>query len=73
MAVNIKIFALCSLLVFVIFASSVNARSSVEDKKEIQRLIINSTIAERTKEDIAIEKNDKAVDENPEMVASMVN
>ena len=27
----------------------------------------------RTKEDIAIEKNDKAVDENPEMVASMVN
>ncbi|PWA81525.1 pectin lyase-like superfamily protein [Artemisia annua] len=82
MAVNIKIFALCSLLVFVIFASSVNARSSVEDKKELQKLINNSTIAESTnleleifriKEDIAIEKNDKAVDENPEMVASMVN
>ncbi|PWA81524.1 pectin lyase-like superfamily protein [Artemisia annua] len=73
MAVNIKIFALCSLLVFVIFASSVNARSSVEDKKELQKLINNSTIAERIKEDIAIEKNDKAVDENPEMVASMVN
>ncbi|KAK9069349.1 hypothetical protein SSX86_011252 [Deinandra increscens subsp. villosa] len=78
----VRHFALFLLLIF-IHSASINAVSSVDEKNELQSFISNSTMAERLVEmslrifrrieDIAMERNEKAVDEDPERVASMVN
>ncbi|CAI9300788.1 unnamed protein product [Lactuca saligna] len=72
MSVSLRFSALCLFLVYMLFLS-VNGVSSMEEENELQSLIDNSTMADRRNEDIAIEKNDKAVEENPERVASMVD
>ncbi|KAI3806134.1 hypothetical protein L1987_22027 [Smallanthus sonchifolius] len=65
-------FTLCFLLIF-IHSVSVNAVSSGDEKNEFQSFISNSTMADRRIVEIAIERNDRAVDEDPDMVASMVD
>ncbi|KAI3760234.1 hypothetical protein L1987_50627 [Smallanthus sonchifolius] len=65
-------FALCFLLIF-IYSVSVNAVSSGDEGNELQSFISNSTMADGRIEEIAIERNDRAVDEDPQMVASMVD
>ncbi|KAL7584185.1 probable pectate lyase 8 [Lactuca sativa] len=72
MSVSLRFSALCLFLVYMLFLS-VNGVSSMEEETELQSLIDNSTMADRRNENIAIEKNDKAVEENPERVASMVD
>ncbi|CAI9297387.1 unnamed protein product [Lactuca saligna] len=70
MAASLKLFALCSLLLLAIVVS-INAVSREEEKHELQSLVSNSTFADRTSENLDMNKNGDAVDD-PEMVASMV-
>ncbi|XP_071738121.1 probable pectate lyase 8 [Rutidosis leptorrhynchoides] len=72
MTVSSRRFALPLFIIYIVFVS-INGASSVEDKSELQRLIDNSTLANRRNEELANEKNDNAVDENPDGVASMVD
>ncbi|KAM0028242.1 putative pectate lyase [Helianthus debilis subsp. tardiflorus] len=63
--------ALCLLLIF-IHSISTNVVSRLDDENKLQSLTTNSTTAERIIEDIANERNERAVDEDPERVDSMV-
>ncbi|KAI3772906.1 hypothetical protein L6452_04100 [Arctium lappa] len=70
MAVSFRFFLLSSSLILLL--ASVNAVSSEEEKYELQSLVNNSTMAERTIEYIGNERNDDALDD-PDMVSSMVD
>ncbi|KAJ0742372.1 putative pectate lyase [Helianthus annuus] len=63
--------ALCLLLIF-IHSISTNVVSRLDDESKLQSLTTNSTTADRRIEDIANERNERAVDEDPERVDSMV-
>ncbi|KAL9998551.1 putative pectate lyase [Helianthus debilis subsp. tardiflorus] len=63
--------ALCFLLIF-IHSISTNVVSRLDDESKLQSLATNSTTADRRIEDIANERNERAVDEDPERVDSMV-
>ncbi|MFS7975618.1 putative pectate lyase [Helianthus anomalus] len=63
--------ALCLLLIF-IHSISTNVVSRLDNESKLQSLTTNSTTADRRIEDIANERNERAVDEDPERVDSMV-
>ncbi|KAF5784807.1 putative pectate lyase [Helianthus annuus] len=63
--------ALCLLLIF-IHSISTNVVSRLDDENKLQSLTTNSTTADRRIEDIANERNERAVDEDPERVDSVV-
>ncbi|GMP90460.1 hypothetical protein CsSME_00041579 [Camellia sinensis var. sinensis] len=82
MAVSLRNFAACSLLVLTLFVVVVGVSRPVMAKDEIQQSSVgdtmqlqslnNSTMANRSNEEAEV-RNEHAAVQDPEMVASMVD
>ncbi|KAL3828121.1 hypothetical protein ACJIZ3_016923 [Penstemon smallii] len=71
MEISLRIIALCTLLMAVLFANAISARESIEESRQLKSLR-NSTMAPYRLDEGAEYKHEHAVDD-PEAVAAMVD